>query len=58
MVDDLISPSRIEPAYLLDEHAMLEGWLEFRRETPFLKGVSMYADFNGVVRWHSTGRDC
>jgi len=37
MVDDLISPSRIEPAYLLDERAMLEGWLEFHRETLFLK---------------------
>ena len=37
MVDDLVSSSRIEPGYLLDERAMLEGWLEFHRETLVLK---------------------
>jgi uncharacterized damage-inducible protein DinB len=37
MVEDLIDPRRSEPAYVLDEREMLEGWLEFHRVTLVLK---------------------
>ncbi|HTZ09344.1 MAG TPA: DinB family protein [Acidimicrobiales bacterium] len=37
MVGDLVDPRRHEPAYVLDERAMLEGWLEFHRTTLLLK---------------------
>ncbi len=37
MVDDLKDPRRTEPAYILDERAMLEAWLEFHRATLLLK---------------------
>jgi uncharacterized damage-inducible protein DinB len=37
MVDDLIDARRTEPAYVLPERAMLEGWLEFHRTTLLLK---------------------
>lgn len=37
MVEDLIDPRRSEPAYVLPERAMLEGWLEFHRTTLMLK---------------------
>lgn len=37
MVDDLVDPRRSEPSFLLDERAMLEGWLEFHRVTLLLK---------------------
>jgi uncharacterized damage-inducible protein DinB len=37
MVEELIDPRRTEPAFLLSERAMLEGWLEFHRTTLLLK---------------------
>ncbi len=37
MVDDLTDPRREEPAFILDERAMLEAWLEFHRVTLELK---------------------
>ena len=37
MVDDLEDPRRTEPAYVADERAMLEAWLEFHRTTLLLK---------------------
>jgi uncharacterized damage-inducible protein DinB len=37
MVEDIDDPRRSEPAYLLDERAMLEAWLEFHRLTLLLK---------------------
>jgi uncharacterized damage-inducible protein DinB len=37
MVDDLVDPRRVEPAFTLGERAMLEGWLEFHRTTLLLK---------------------
>ena len=37
MVDELVDPRRQEPTFLLDERAMLEGWLEFHRTTLLLK---------------------
>jgi uncharacterized damage-inducible protein DinB len=37
MVKDIIDARRIEPPFLLDERAMLEGWLEFHRVTLLLK---------------------
>jgi uncharacterized damage-inducible protein DinB len=37
MVEDLVDARRTEPAFLLDERAMLEGWLEFHRMTLLLK---------------------
>jgi uncharacterized damage-inducible protein DinB len=37
MVDELQDPRRSEPSFLLDERAMLEGWLEFHRTTLVLK---------------------
>ncbi len=37
MVGDIEDPRRVEPAYLLDDRAMLEGWLEFHRMTLVLK---------------------
>ncbi len=37
MVDELDDPRRHEPAYLLGERDMLEGWLEFHRLTLLLK---------------------
>ncbi|HUC14990.1 MAG TPA: DinB family protein [Acidimicrobiales bacterium] len=36
-VQDLQDPRRVEPAYLLGERDMLEGWLEFHRATLLLK---------------------
>jgi uncharacterized damage-inducible protein DinB len=37
MVDDLSDPRRHEPAFVLSEREMLEGWLEFHRFTLQLK---------------------
>ena len=37
MVGELQDERRSEPSYLLDERAMLEGWLEFHRATLLLK---------------------
>ena len=37
MVDDIQDPRRVEPAFLLPERAMLEGWLEFHRLTLLVK---------------------
>jgi uncharacterized damage-inducible protein DinB len=37
MVEDLQDPRRTEPPFVLDERAMLEGWLEFHRATLLLK---------------------
>lgn len=37
MVGDLEDERRSEPGYLLDERAMLEGWLEFHRTTLLMK---------------------
>jgi len=37
MVDELEDPRRAEPAFVLDERAMLEGWLEYHRTTLVLK---------------------
>ena len=37
MVGELVDARRTEPAYVLDERAMLEGWLEFHRATLLLK---------------------
>jgi uncharacterized damage-inducible protein DinB len=37
MVDELEDPRRTEPAFVLDERSMLEGWLEFHRMTLFIK---------------------
>ena len=37
MVGDIEDPRRVEPTYLLDDRAMLEGWLEFHRMTLVLK---------------------
>jgi uncharacterized damage-inducible protein DinB len=37
MVGDMLDPRRSEPEFLLDERAMLEGWLEFHRLTLQLK---------------------
>jgi len=37
MVGDMQSSRRSEPAYLLDDRAMLEAWLEFHRTTLELK---------------------
>jgi uncharacterized damage-inducible protein DinB len=37
MVGDLLDPRRSEPEFLLDERAMLEGWLEFHRLTLQIK---------------------
>ncbi|HEX7459022.1 MAG TPA: DinB family protein [Acidimicrobiales bacterium] len=37
MVDDLSDPRRHEPAFVLSEREMLEGWLEFHRTTLQLK---------------------
>jgi uncharacterized damage-inducible protein DinB len=37
MVEDLTDPRRTEPAFLLPEREMLEGWLEFHRVTLLLK---------------------
>jgi uncharacterized damage-inducible protein DinB len=37
MVDDISDPRRVEPAFILDERAMLEAWLEFHRVTLELK---------------------
>ncbi|MEY2566001.1 MAG: hypothetical protein QOE35_530 [Actinomycetota bacterium] len=37
MVDELEDPRRTEPAFVLGERAMLEGWLEFHRMTLFIK---------------------
>ena len=37
MVDELDDERRTEPAFLLDERAMLEGWLEYHRTTLALK---------------------
>lgn len=37
MIEDLIDARRVEPPFILDERAMLEGWLEFHRVTLLLK---------------------
>jgi uncharacterized damage-inducible protein DinB len=37
MVEDIQDSRRTEPPFLLDERAMLEGWLEFHRTTLLLK---------------------
>jgi uncharacterized damage-inducible protein DinB len=37
MVGHLVDPRRIRPATVLEERAMLEGWLEFHRMTLLLK---------------------
>ena len=37
MVEDIEDPRRSEPAFVLDERSMLEGWLEFHRTTLLLK---------------------
>ena len=37
MVDDIQDPRRQEPPFVLEERAMLEGWLEFHRTTLLLK---------------------
>ena len=37
MVDDIQDPRRVEPAFLLSERPMLEGWLEFHRLTLLVK---------------------
>jgi len=37
VVDELDDERRTEPAFLLDERAMLEGWLEYHRTTLVLK---------------------
>jgi uncharacterized damage-inducible protein DinB len=37
VVDELIDPRRAEPAFVLPERAMLEGWLEFHRTTLLIK---------------------
>src|SRR2546421_12356574 len=37
MVDELIDPRRVEPAFIGDERTMLEGWLEYHRMTLLLK---------------------
>ena len=37
MVDELTDPRRTEPAFVLPEREMLEGWLEFHRTTLLLK---------------------
>ena len=37
MVDELSDPRRVEPAFVLPEREMLEGWLEFHRTTLLLK---------------------
>jgi hypothetical protein len=37
VVEDIQDPRRVEPAYVLDERDMLEGWLEFHRLTLLLK---------------------
>ena len=37
MVDELHDERRTEPTFLLDERAMLEGWLEYHRTTLVLK---------------------
>jgi uncharacterized damage-inducible protein DinB len=37
VVGELDDPRRVEPAFILDEREMLEGWLEFHRATLLLK---------------------
>jgi uncharacterized damage-inducible protein DinB len=37
VVEDIVDSRRSEPAYVLDERAMLEGWLEFHRTTLLIK---------------------
>jgi uncharacterized damage-inducible protein DinB len=37
VVDDIEDPRRTEPAFVLGERDMLEGWLEFHRTTLLLK---------------------
>ncbi|MGO9559300.1 MAG: DinB family protein [Acidimicrobiales bacterium] len=37
MVDELEDPRRHEPAFVLSEREMLEGWLEFHRVTLLIK---------------------
>ena len=37
MVADIEDPRRAEPAFVLDERAMLESWLDFHRATLLLK---------------------
>ncbi len=37
MVGEIVDPRRVEPAFVLPERQMLEGWLEFHRATLLLK---------------------
>ncbi len=37
MAGEIVDDHRAEPGYLLDERAMLEGWLEFHRRTLEIK---------------------
>ena len=37
MVDELVDARRTEPAFVLPEREMLEGWLEFHRTTLLIK---------------------
>jgi uncharacterized damage-inducible protein DinB len=37
MVGELVDPRRLEPARVLDERAILEGWLDYHRTTLQLK---------------------
>jgi uncharacterized damage-inducible protein DinB len=37
VVEDLSDPRRTEPAFVLSERAMLDGWLEYHRTTLLLK---------------------
>src|SRR3974390_327053 len=37
MVEDLVDSRREEPAFVLTEREMLDGWLEFHRTTLLLK---------------------
>ena len=37
MVDEIEDPRRREPAFVLPERAMLEGWLEYHRTTLLMK---------------------
>lgn len=44
MAGELTDPRREEPAFILDERAMLEGWLEFHRVTLELKCEGLSQD--------------
>jgi uncharacterized damage-inducible protein DinB len=44
MVEDLVDPRRVEPAYLSPEREMLEAWLEFHRITLVMKCEGLPAE--------------